>query len=66
MFNNDSHFVIQPTITFWGGDGPVCTTNALDEMGRPVDQCHEYNSDRNEHFLSIPEIIKCYHLGGLE
>lgn len=49
------HFVIKPTISFAHKD-IVFTPNALGEVGRPVPQDFEYNSGKNEHFLTIEEI----------
>jgi len=50
------HYVIQPTITFWDGNGHGYGTNVLDETGRAVDQGHEYNSGTNPHFLGVEQI----------
>jgi UDP-N-acetylglucosamine 4,6-dehydratase/5-epimerase len=50
------HFVIQPTITFWGGKNHDYANNALGERGGPVEQGYEYNSGTNKHFLSVEEI----------
>jgi UDP-N-acetylglucosamine 4,6-dehydratase len=63
----DDHYVIQPTITFFGGaEGRVYETNALGEVGRFVRQGYEYNSGTNPHFLTAGEIRKFNHLEGIE
>jgi UDP-N-acetylglucosamine 4,6-dehydratase/5-epimerase len=49
------HFVIRPTITFTEG-GNSYSPNRLNEQGTPVAQGFEYNSGRNDRFLSIAEI----------
>ena len=51
----DDHFVLQPTIRFYGVDMDYAT-NLLDEKGSAVAQGFEYNSGSNEHFLSVEEI----------
>ena len=51
----DDHYVIKPSITFWGGNHDY-TKNGLGETGCPVEQGFEYNSGTNPHFLSIDEI----------
>lgn len=51
----NDHFVIKPTIQFINNDHNF-KTNALGEIGQPVDQGFEYNSGTNEHFLSVDEI----------
>jgi UDP-N-acetylglucosamine 4,6-dehydratase len=58
------HYVIQPTITFWDGDGHSYGTNALGETGRPVEQGYEYNSGTNRHFFSVEEIRAFNQLSG--
>nr|VFK30252.1 MAG: UDP-N-acetylglucosamine 4,6-dehydratase [Candidatus Kentron sp. MB]VFK75153.1 MAG: UDP-N-acetylglucosamine 4,6-dehydratase [Candidatus Kentron sp. MB] len=50
------HFVIRPTITFTDR-GNNFTPNRLGEKGVPVEQGFEYNSGRNDRFLSIEEIM---------
>lgn len=50
------HYVIKPTIIFWGGDSHDYTTNCMGETGHPVEQGFEYNSGTNPHFLDIAEI----------
>ncbi len=49
------HFVIKPSIIFYSR-GNSFNSNNLNEEGVPVQQGGEYNSGRNEHFLSIKEI----------
>ena len=49
------HFVIKPTIQFAGiVDFGV---NAIGEVGEPVESGFEYHSGRNDHFLSVDEIL---------
>jgi UDP-N-acetylglucosamine 4,6-dehydratase len=50
------HYVIRPTITFSETDNSY-SPNRLGEYGRDVEQGFEYNSGRNERFLSVPEIV---------
>jgi UDP-N-acetylglucosamine 4,6-dehydratase len=52
------HYVIQPTITFAGGEHPKYTEDATGERGRPVAEGFEYNSGTNPHFLNVEEIRK--------
>lgn len=59
------HFVIKPTISF----NDVCNTfspNKLGEIGRTVTQSFEYNSDKNEHYLSVEDIIRFNQMAGVE
>ncbi len=53
----DDHFVITPTIRFFGRETDFCT-NALGERGRPVVMGFEYHSGTNPHFLGRDEIVK--------
>lgn len=57
------HFVIQPTITFFDHSDSY-TRNQLNEEGVPVVRDFEYNSGRNTHFLTVPEIVEFNHLAG--
>jgi UDP-N-acetylglucosamine 4,6-dehydratase len=57
------HFVIRPTITFSDADNSY-SPNKLGERGRDVEQGFEYNSGRNERFLSVPEIVEFNRLAG--
>lgn len=50
------HYVIKPTIIFWGGNGHDYTKNGLGETGCPVEQGFEYHSGTNPHFLDVGEI----------
>ncbi len=59
------HFVIRPTITFVDR-GNHFTPNKLGEEGSPVQEGFEYNSGRNEHFLTVPEIVEFNHFAGVE
>jgi UDP-N-acetylglucosamine 4,6-dehydratase len=58
------HFVIRPTITF-ADRGNLYTPNKLGEKGVVVADGFEYNSGRNERFLTIPEIVEFNHLAGV-
>lgn len=51
------HYVIQPTISFWGRSGPGYRVNALAETGSPVKEGFEYNSGTNPDFLSPAAIL---------
>jgi UDP-N-acetylglucosamine 4,6-dehydratase len=51
----DDHFVITPSIKFYGLDNGY-DKNAIGEKGKPVVQGFEYNSGTNPHFLSVDEI----------
>lgn len=57
------HFVIRPTITFFDRNNSYAR-NQLNEEGVPVARDFEYNSGRNEHFLTVPEILEFNHLAG--
>ncbi|PDV99989.1 UDP-N-acetylglucosamine 4,6-dehydratase (inverting) [Candidatus Chloroploca asiatica] len=58
------HYVISPTITFTTRNNNF-TTNALGEVGQPVAQGFEYNSGKNERFLTVEEIVAINHLAGV-
>lgn len=58
------HYVLRPTITFTEG-GNNYSPNRLGEHGHPVDQGFEYNSGRNERFLSVAEIVEFNHMAGI-
>lgn len=62
----DDHYVIQPTIKFWGKEDHPYDTNALGETGRPVAQGFEYNSGTNPHFFSVEEIRAFNHLAAVK
>jgi len=51
----NDHYVIAPSITFQSGNNDF-TTNAMGEEGKSVEQGFEYNSGKNEHFLTIEEL----------
>lgn len=51
----DDHFVIRPTITFTRRSNDF-TVNGLGEKGVPVESGFEYNSLRNEWYLTLEEI----------
>lgn len=51
----EDHFVIRPTIRFRHTEDGF-ETNALGEVGAPVEQGFEYESGTNPHVLTIPEI----------
>jgi UDP-N-acetylglucosamine 4,6-dehydratase len=57
------HFVIRPTITF-SDAGNSYSPNRVGEKGRDVEQGFEYNSGRNECFLSVPEIVEFNRVAG--
>ena len=59
------HFVIQPTIAFWGIDSHGFETNSTGEKGRPVEQGFEFSSGTNSRFLSVEEIRALNQLGGV-
>jgi len=58
------HFVIRPTILFSDGNN-IFSPNGLGEQGVPAPQGFEYNSGRNERFLSLPEIVEFNRLAGI-
>jgi UDP-N-acetylglucosamine 4,6-dehydratase len=52
----DQHYVITPTIRFFDRD--ISFARSADgETGTPVEQGFEYNSGRNDHFLTVDEIV---------
>ncbi|KPN76357.1 UDP-N-acetylglucosamine 4,6-dehydratase [Shewanella sp. Sh95] len=53
----DDHFVITPSIRFFGRETDFCT-NSLGEKGKVVQMGFEYNSGTNPHFLTQDEILK--------
>lgn len=53
----DDHFVITPSIRFFGRETDFCT-NSLGEKGKVVPMGFEYNSGTNPHFLTQDEILK--------
>jgi UDP-N-acetylglucosamine 4,6-dehydratase len=59
----DDHFVIQPAIVFVDRSNRYAC-NAANEDGVPVARDFEYNSGRNEHFLTVPEILELNSLAG--
>jgi UDP-N-acetylglucosamine 4,6-dehydratase len=61
----DDHYVIRPTITF-AERGNCFTPNKIGEVGVPVAEGFEYNSGRNEHFLSVAEIAEFNHFAGVQ
>ena len=58
------HFVIQPTIAFWGMDSLGYATNGIGEQGHPVGQGFEFSSGTNSRFLTVEEIRVLNQLGG--
>lgn len=62
----DDHYVIQPSIVFWGGSNPRYAVNAIGEAGREVEEGFEYNSGNNPHFLSNTEIVEYNRKAGIE
>ena len=61
----DDHFVIRPTITFTEANNNYSLNN-LGEIGSPVPEGFEYNSGRNERFLSVSEIVELNCVAGIE
>jgi UDP-N-acetylglucosamine 4,6-dehydratase len=55
------HFVICPTIKFYGQDYDY-KTNKLSEEGVPVAQGYEYHSGNNPHFLDVAAIREFDHI----
>ncbi|MDO6618562.1 UDP-N-acetylglucosamine 4,6-dehydratase (inverting) [Shewanella sp. 6_MG-2023] len=53
----NDHFVIMPSITFFGKDNDYFT-NKLGEVGELVEPGFEYNSGSNPDFLSVEQITK--------
>lgn len=51
------HFVISPTITFTDKNNKL-SPNKLGEEGCAVEQGFEYHSGKNEHFLTLEEIVQ--------
>lgn len=58
------HFVIRPTITFFGRDCDY-NTNKLNEKGSEVPEGFQYISGENEDFLDIPAIIDFNFIAGI-
>lgn len=58
------HYVISPTIIFSNRNNDF-SRNALGEIGYPVEQGFEYNSGKNERFLTIEEIVEINHKVGV-
>jgi UDP-N-acetylglucosamine 4,6-dehydratase len=58
-------YVIGPTITFTE-QRPNHTTSAPGEQGVAVEKGFEYNSGRNDRFLTVSEIAEFNHLAGVE
>ena len=61
----NDHYVIQPSITFWGADRHRFAKNGLGEAGQLVAQGFEYNSGTNPEFLTPDQIRACNHLAGI-
>lgn len=57
------HFVIRPSIIFSRRSNDF-GINLLGETGTPVEQGREYNSGKNEHFLSLDEIAEFNRIAG--
>jgi UDP-N-acetylglucosamine 4,6-dehydratase len=51
----DDHYVIAPSISFHSSNNNFIV-NTLGEKGKQVEQGFEYNSGKNEHFLSVNEL----------
>jgi UDP-N-acetylglucosamine 4,6-dehydratase len=61
----DDHYVMRPTITFADRSNHY-SPNRLGEEGAPVEPGFEYNSGRNDRFLSTTEIADAIRLVGIE
>lgn len=59
------HYVIKPSITFWGNDCSDFETDALQEKGKPVERGFEYSSGANPVFLNVDQIRRFNHLSGI-
>jgi UDP-N-acetylglucosamine 4,6-dehydratase/5-epimerase len=59
------HFVITPTIMFTDHSNKF-SPNRLGEKSAYVEQGFEYNSGKNEHFLTVEEIIKFNQMAEVE
>jgi len=51
----EDHYVITPSITFIDANNDF-TINSINEKGKLVEQGFEYNSGKNEHFLTVEEL----------
>lgn len=51
----EDHYVIRPSIKFYDKDIDY-RIDGLGDVGKAVEQGHEYNSGNNPHFLSVKEI----------
>ena len=60
----DDHYVICPTIRFFGLDMDYSRNN-LHEIGKPVPQGYEYHSGNNPDFLTVEQIREFDHLAEL-
>lgn len=61
----ERHFVIRPSITFWGNNTNNYMTSVLGEVGHSVVKGFEYNSGTNKKFLNIEDIRRVNHLAGI-
>ena len=59
------HYVIKPSIVFWGNKCADYETDALDEKGKSVKQGFEYSSGSNPVFLNVDQIRQFNHLSGM-
>jgi UDP-N-acetylglucosamine 4,6-dehydratase len=50
------HYVIRPAISFWDNAVPDYSSDAKGDTGKPVPEGFEYNSGKNDHFLSVQQI----------
>lgn len=62
----EDHYVIQPSISFWGKENPGYSVNGSGETGRAVAQGFEYNSETNPHFLGNDDILEYNRLADSE
>lgn len=61
----DDHFVIKPSIAIWGDDAAHdYKKNLIGEVGKPVPQDAEYNSEANKEFLGV-EALRTFNYNAL-
>lgn len=53
----DDHYVITPSITFFDSNNDF-STNRINEKGYFVESGFEFNSGKNDHFLSVEEMLE--------
>jgi len=60
----DDHYVISPSIIFWGRENDDFKKNELNEIGENVEQSFNYSSDTNKVFLNKDEILEFNKMAG--